>query len=68
MIINNAKFDSIIVVNDKNEVIAGIDNNTQFCKNGYRIILTSDEDDIKLRRTINGNMVVIEKPDFLTES
>ena len=69
MKLNNGIYESLIVTNKKGEVIVAVSDSEIACRNGYDLILTTDDDiDIRIRNDINGNPIVLKGPDFGTIS
>lgn len=69
MKLNDGTYESLIVTNQKGEVIVAISDSEIACRNGYDLMLTTDDDiDIRIRNDINGNPIVIKSPDFKTIS
>ena len=69
MKLNDGTYESLIVTNQKGEVIIAISDSEIACRNGYDLILTTDDDiDIRIRNDINGRPIVLKRPEFDTLS
>lgn len=69
MKLNDGTYESLIVTNQKGEVIIAISDSEIACRNGYDLILTTDDDiDIRIRNDINGRPIVLKSPEFSTLS
>lgn len=69
MKLNDGTYESLIVTNQKGEVIVAISDSEIVCRNGYDLILTTDDDiDIRIRNDINGRPIVLKRPEFGTLS
>lgn len=69
MKLNNGEYESLIITNHKGEVIAAISDSEIACRNGYDILLTTDDEiDIRIRNDMNGQPIILKRQEFGTLS